>query len=85
MKIEKDINKKLLAMRKKDELTENLYTRIRSTGETPARLHGLAKVHKENIPLRPVHSLPGSSYYNLKKILANFSRKLRVQTSKSLH
>ena len=32
LKIERDINKELLAMRKKDEINENLYTKMRSTG-----------------------------------------------------
>ena len=68
MKIEKDINKELLAMKKKEEVSEALYTRLRSTGAQPARLYGLAKVHKQGTPLRPVLSLPGSSYDNLKNI-----------------
>ena len=37
MKIEKDINKELLAMKKKDEIDEALYSRLRSTGGQPAR------------------------------------------------
>ena len=49
---------------------------MRSTGGQPARLYGLAKVHKVNIPLRPVLSLPGSSYYNLNKVLAKFFEKI---------
>ena len=85
LKIERDINKVLLAMRKKDEISESLYTRLRSTGGQPARLYALAIMHKMNTPLRPVLSLPGSSYYNLNKILAKFSRKLRAQTSKPSH
>ena len=76
LKIERDINKELLAMRKKDETSESLYTRMRSTGGQPARLYGLAKVHKVNTPLRPVLSLPGSSYYNLNKVLAEFFEKI---------
>ena len=32
LKIERDINKDWLAMRKKDEISENLYTRMGSTG-----------------------------------------------------
>ena len=32
LKIERDINRELLAMRKKDEISESLYTRMRSTG-----------------------------------------------------
>ena len=72
MKIEKDINKELLAMKKKDEISEAMYNRLRSTGAQPARLYGLAKVHKQGTPLRPVLSLPGSSYDNLNKTLATF-------------
>ena len=72
MKIEKDINKELLAMKKKDEIDEALYSRLRSTGGQPARLYGLAKVHKKGTPLRPVLSLPGSSYEHLNKALAKF-------------
>ena len=36
----------------------------------------MAKVHKENTPLRPVLSLHGSSYYNLNKVLAKFFEKI---------
>ena len=72
MKIEKDISKKLLAMKKKDEINEALYTRLRSTGAQPARLYGLAIVHKQGTPLRPVLCLPGSSYDNLNKALAKY-------------
>ena len=70
MKIENETNKELLAMKKKDKISEALYTRLRSTGAQPARLYGLAKVHKQGKPLRPVLSLPGSSYDNLNKTLA---------------
>ena len=54
LKVERDINKELLAMRKKDEIGENLYTRKSSTGAQPARLYVLAKAHKENTLLRPL-------------------------------
>ena len=81
MKIEKDINKELPAMKKKDEISEALYTRLRSTGAQPARLYGLAKVHKQGTPLRPVLSLPGSLYDNLnKKYWQSTLMKLRGQT-----
>ena len=49
-----------------------MYNRLRSTGAQPARLYGLAKVHKQGTPLRPVLSLPGSSYDNLNKTLAKY-------------
>ena len=72
MKIEKDINKELLAMKKKDEIIDQLYSKMRSTGGQPARLYGLANVHKDETPLRPVLSLPGRSYENLNKMLVKF-------------
>ena len=72
LKIEKELNKELLAMNKRDEISDQLYSKIRSTGGQPARLYGLAKVHKDETPLRPVLSLPGSSYENLNKMLAKF-------------
>ena len=68
MKIEKDISKELLALKKKVRISEALYTG--STGAQPARLYGLAKVHKQGTPLRTVLSLPGSSYDKLNKTLA---------------
>ena len=68
LKIEKELNKELLAMDKRDEISDQLYSKMRSTGGQPARLYGLAKVHKDETPLRPVLSLPGSSYENLNNI-----------------
>ena len=80
MKIEKDINKELIAMKKKDEISEALYTRLRSTGAQPARLYGLAKVHKQGTSLLPILSLPGSSYDNLNKTLAKYFDEIEGQT-----
>ena len=37
---------------------------------TSAKFYGLPKIHKENIPLRPIVSLPGSPTYLLSKYLA---------------
>ena len=72
IKIQKDISKKLLPMKKKDETSEVLYSRLRSTGAQPSSLYGLAKVHKQGTPIRPVLSLPGSSIDNLNRTLAKY-------------
>ena len=76
MRIEKHINKELLAMKKKDEISEAL----RSMGAQPARLYGLAKVHKQGTPLHPVLSLPDSSYDNLNKTLAKYFDEIEGET-----
>ena len=34
-------------------------------GSQPARLYGLAKVHKKDIPVRRVPSMPGSTYHKV--------------------
>ena len=68
--LENRINKELKGLKDNNEIDENLYQRLRCSGTLPARLYGLAKVHKENTPLRPVLSLPGSAYERLNKWLA---------------
>ena len=45
LKIEKELNKELLAMNKRDEIIDQLYSKMRSTGGQPARLYSLALRH----------------------------------------
>ena len=45
------------------KINEQLYDKLKPIGSQPPRLYGLAKVHKENTPVRPVLSMPGSAYY----------------------
>ena len=81
---EEKMNKKLRSLLKNGEIDENLYNQLRSTGAQPARLYGLAKVHKENTPLRPVLSLPGSQYDKINKWLAKLFEKVpgaNIETS----
>ena len=63
-------------MNKRDEISDQLYSKLRSTGGQTARLYGLAEVHKAEPPLRPLLSLPGSSYENLNKTLAKIFVKI---------
>ena len=70
IKLEDALNKKLVALRRNNEISEDFYQSVKATGSQPARLYGLAKVHKNQTPLRPVLSLPGSCYANLDKRLA---------------
>ena len=61
---------------KQAKTNEIIYQRLRTTGSQPARFFGLAKVHKSGTPLRPVLSIPGSSYENLNKFLSPFFERL---------
>ena len=61
---------------KQGTISEKSYQWLRTTGLQLARLYGLANVHKSGTPLRPVLSIPGSSYENLKKFLSPFFERL---------
>ena len=47
------------------DINEALYNEIKPRGSQPARLYGLAKVHKNGVPVRPVLSMPGSAYHRI--------------------
>ena len=49
-------------MHTQGEIGDELLTKLLSKGRQPARMYGLAKVHKRVIPLRPVLSMAGSPY-----------------------
>ena len=53
---------------------------IRPNKASTTKFYGLPKIHKENIPLRPIVSLPGSPSYELSKYLAMILQPL-VKTS----
>ena len=57
------IIEKLKEMKNDGRIDEKTYNRLWPTGSQPARLYGLAKVHKLVVPLRPVLSMPGSVYH----------------------
>ena len=65
IKEEERIQKVLKDMLEAEEISKNLYDKMRPRGSQPPRLYGLAKVHKENIPVRPVLSMPGSAYHGV--------------------
>ena len=76
IKDEKQINNNLQQLMKQGKISDKIYQRLRSTDSQPARLYVLAKVQKEDTPLRPVLSIPGSSYENLNRFLTPFFQKL---------
>ena len=76
MKNEKELNEELLDVRKKGKIPVKVSKVLRSTEAQPARLYGLAKVHKKEIPVRPVLTIPGSCYYKLNKFLTPFFQKI---------
>merc|ERR1711888_564566 len=60
----------LKALQQENKIDEALYQRLKPMGSQPARLYGLAKVHKEDTPMRPVLSMPGSAYHKVAEYVA---------------
>ena len=57
-------------------LQENIYRKMYPTGASPPRFYGLPKIHKNNIPFRPIVSSIGSVAYGVAKVLANIIKPL---------
>ena len=52
---ENRLNCKLKGLEKNGEITNALYNKLRPTGSQPPRIYGLPKIHKPDIPLRPIN------------------------------
>ena len=72
----KKTNKDLFTMNKREEISEALHTRLRSTRAELARLYGLVKMHKQGTSVHPLNSLPISSYDHLNETLAEYFDKI---------
>ena len=68
-KNEQKVQKRLLDLATQSILACDAYDRARSTGSQQPRMYGLPKKHKQNIPLRPILSMTGSSHHQLAKWL----------------
>ena len=65
LKEEERIIDTLKTLKANGQISEEIYDKIKPRGSQPARLYGLAKVHKKDTPLRPVLSMPGSAYHKI--------------------
>ena len=48
-----------------------IYSRIRPTGSQRPRMYGLPKIHKQDVPLRPILSMIGSAQHQLAQWLTS--------------
>ena len=58
-------------MKKENEITDEQYQMMRSTGAVPRKFYGRPKTHKKDNPLRPIISNCGKYNYNVAKFLTN--------------
>ena len=69
--LERKMNAMLLRMKKVGSISDHLYNRLRCSAGRHPLLYGLPKVHKPEVPLRPIVSFVHSPTYQLSKHLAN--------------
>ena len=68
--IERKMNALLLQLKRKGAITDDQYSKLRSSAGRLPLLYGLPKVHKPTVPLRPIVSFVHSPTYQLSKYLA---------------
>ena len=79
--LQRRMNEKLLELKKKGALAIEEYNKLRcSSGRTPS-IYGLPKIHKPDIPLRPIVSFYTSPTYALSKFLSRLLSPLVGNTS----
>ena len=80
--LQRKLNSKLLDLKKTDVIDIQRYNRLRCRVPQPPKLYGLPKLHKANIPMRPIVSFCGSPTYQLSKYLTTV---LKPLTDESRH
>ena len=78
---ENRLSRKLKGLEKNGEIRNALYNKLRPTGSQPPRIYGLPKIHKPDIPLRPIVSCIGSPTYQLSKHITSLISPLAGHTS----
>ena len=68
--IEKKVTNSLKLLHSDRHISDKLLDRLTPRYSDPPQMYGLPKVHKENIPMRPIVSTIGSPTYRLAKELA---------------
>ena len=66
-------------------LKDHIYKHMYPMGCTSPRFYGLPKIHKANIPLRPIISSRGSVTYEVAKVLAKILKSLVGKSPHHVH
>ena len=72
LKEEERVVNELKRLKREGRIDGTLYHKLKPRGSQPARLYGLAKVHKSTTPVRPVLSMPGSCYFKTAEKVAEW-------------
>ena len=79
--IEKKVTKSLKLLHSDGHISDKLLDQLTPRYSDPPQMYGLPKVHKENIPMRPIVSTIGSPTYRLAKELARILTPLTGKNS----
>ena len=70
-RLTRKLSEKLLTLKRSGYLSEAVYNKIRPRHKQPPRIYGLPKIHKADVPLRPIVSCVDTLAYDLSAYLAN--------------
>ena len=73
--IKREARNILLDLKKTGYINEQTYYQLKPTDSPPPRFHGLPKIHKQGVPIRPVVSCTGMPLYKLSKFVASILSK----------
>ena len=74
------LSEKLLILKRSGYLSEAVYNKIRARHKQPPRLYGLPRIHKADVPLRPIVSCVNTFAYDLSAYLANILSPLTINS-----
>ena len=75
--VEQDrINKILLGLNNEGKISDDTLKALKVRGGQIPKMYGLAKVHKEGVPVRPIVSMSGSVYENIGKLVSKWLSKI---------
>ena len=88
-RLTRKLSEKLLTLERNGHLSEAIYNKIRPRHKQPPRIYGLPKIHKADVPLRPIVSCVNTFAYDLSAYLANIlsplTRKSEFTVTNSAH
>ena len=76
-KVEKQLTYCLKQLLTEGYISGTTYEELRPTGSTIPRLYGLPKIHKDNVPIRPILSMSGSAFHSTARWLVKLLEPLR--------
>ena len=75
-KIERKVCSKLSDLKKAEIFSQKVYDLLRPSATVCSKFYGLPKIHKPDVPLRPIVASQGSPTYKLAKYLAEVLKPL---------